>query len=438
MPKTIHFYFVGVIGFLASAACQASSHHGDSVWAINVGGPAYVSSDGTKYDAEESIKGGEIRTLDKVLGSQDAFIYNSYREGDINVDRKIADGRYTVTFHFAEPLAIETSQRTFDVFIEGQRVIDGLDVMLSRDGKIESALTVTIPDINVNDGEINISFAGRTGSPLLSALVIRNIINRDPAWELVWSDEFDHGSAPDPARWNIDVWPARVVNDEDQAYTDHPKNLRIEDGFLIIEAHREEFEDAEYTSARIHSKDKGDLLYGRVEVRARVPVGKGTWAAVWMLPTHPFRYATSCEAGEPWQGVDGCDAWPNSGEIDILEHVGYQVGHIHGTVHNKAYYWKTWQQRKGRIILDDIEDSFHDYTLEWTPERIDVFVDDEIYFTYVNEGKGWREWPYDQPFHLVLNLAIGGAWGRAGGGIDDSQFPQRMLIDYVRVYQTRD
>ena len=104
-----------MIGFLASAVCQASSHHGDSVWAINVGGPAYVASDGTKYDAEESIKGGEIRSLDKVLGSQDAFIYESYRESDIKIDRKIADGRYTVTFHFAEPLAIETSQRTFDV-----------------------------------------------------------------------------------------------------------------------------------------------------------------------------------------------------------------------------------------------------------------------------------------------------------------------------------
>ena len=101
-----------------------------------------------------------------------------------------------------------------------------------------------------------------------------------------------------------------------------------------------------------------------------------------MLPTDPFRYATSCQAGQQWQGVVDCDAW--------------------------------------------------------TPERIDVFVDDELYFTYVNEGKGWREWPYDQPFHLVLNLAIGGAWGRAGGDIDDSRFPQRMLIDYVRVYQTRD
>jgi len=436
--KTTKLFFIGLMVFSASTVCHANGRKAGSVWAINVGGPAYRATDGTSYNAEESIKGGEIRVLETILGSQDELLYKSYREGDIEVDRKIAAGRYTVTFHFAEPSAVEASQRTFDVFIEGRRVIDDLDVMMFRDGKSESALTVTVPDVNVDDGEINISFAAGNGSPLLSALVIRDAIPRDPQWQLVWSDEFEGGPAPDPARWNIDVWPARVVNDEDQAYTDRPQNLRIEDGLLVIEAHKEDYQNAAYTSARIHSMGKGDILYGRIEVRAKLPVGKGTWSAAWMLPSNPFRYATSCQPGDQWQGVDDCDAWPNSGEIDILEHVGYQLGHIHGTVHNKAYYWVTWQQRKGRIILDDIGDGFHDYVLEWTPERIDVFVDDQLYFTYVNEGRGWEEWPYDQPFHLVLNLAIGGAWGRAGGGIDDSLFPQRMLIDYVRVYQMHD
>lgn len=427
--------FAGMLCMLFLQGCHANVANQGIVWATNVGGPAYVGLDGTSYSAEESVSGGEIKSLADILGSQDPVLYETYREGDIKVDRDMANGRYTAIFHFAEPQEIDKAEREFDIFIEEKRVVTGLDVMLFRDGKIKSGLMVAVPSIEITDGTMNISLKGQTGSPILSALVVRHIEPADSSWELVWSDEFDQGTAPDPARWSIDEWPARTVNDEDQAYTARPKNLRIEDGMLVIEAHKERYDDAEYTSGRIHSSGKGDLLYGRVEVRAKLPDGKGTWAAAWMLPSDPFKYATSCKTGDLWQGVDDCDAWPNSGEIDIMEHVGYQPGHIHGTVHNKAFYWKTWQQRKGRIVYNNIAEDFHDYALEWTPEKIDIFIDDELYFTYINEGNGWREWPYDQPFHVILNLAIGGGWGRAGGGIDDTQFPQRMLVDYVRVYQ---
>ena len=117
-----------------------------------------------------------------------------------------------------------------------------------------------------------------------------------------------------------------------------------------------------------------------------------------------------------------------------MEHVGYQMNHVHGTVHNEAYYWAKWEQRKGRILLDAVDENFHVYALEWSPERIDIFVDDALYFTYVNEGNGWNAWPYDHAFHVILNIAVGGAWGRAGGPVDESIFPQRMLVDYVRVF----
>ena len=156
-----------------------------------------------------------------------------------------------------------------------------------------------------------------------------------------------------------------------------------------------------------------------------------------MLPDDPFAYATTCSDDEDWQGSGECDAWPNSGEIDIMEHVGYQMNHIHGTVHTEAYYWLKWEQRKGRVLLEDVDETFHVYAMEWSPQRIDMFVDDSLYFTYVNENKGWREWPFDKPFFLIMNIAVGGAWGRAGGPIDDSIFPQRMLVDYVRVYEPR-
>ncbi len=308
--------------------------------------------------------------------------------------------------------------------------------MVFRDGKVKSALTVTAPDVVVADGELNIEFEASVGEPVLSALVVRHDNRPAPAWELVWSDEFD-GAALDDTKWSARVWPARKVNDEDQAYTGRTENLRLEDGMLVIEARREDYDGAAYTSGRVHSAGKGDFLYGRFEIRAKLPRGQGTWPAIWMLPSEPFTYATTCAEGE-WQGIADCDAWPNSGEIDIMEHVGYQMNHVHGTVHTRAYYWQVWEQRKGRILLEDVADAFHVYALEWGPDRIDAFVDGTHYFSYMNEHAGWEEWPFDIPFHLIMNVAVGGAWGRAGGPIDDTVFPQRMLVDYVRVYQQGD
>jgi len=404
-------------------------------WAVNVGGPAYRATDGTAYETESWVSGGTPGMLDTVKGSQDPALYRTFRAGPLQVRRALPNGVYDITFHFAEHESLAPGERVFDVLVEGRTVIPALDVMRSRDAKIHSALSVTIPGVEVADGELDIDFVAAVGQPVLSALVVRPAGTRGEGWEIVWSDEFEVDGAPDPARWNIDIWPARGVNDEDQAYTDRPRNLRVENGHLVIEAHKEDYEGAAYTSARIHSRGKGDFLYGRFEARAIVPRGKGTWAAIWMLPSDPFRYATTCREGDEWQGSETCDAWPNSGEMDILEHVGYEMGHVHGTVHNRAYYWINWEQRKGRILLDAIDQDWFVYAMEWSPERVDVFVDDTLYFTYVNENGGWESWPYDHPFHLVLNLAIGGAWGRAGGGIDDDIFPQRMLVDYVRVYR---
>jgi beta-glucanase (GH16 family) len=157
-----------------------------------------------------------------------------------------------------------------------------------------------------------------------------------------------------------------------------------------------------------------------------------------MLPSDPYKSSTSCAENEDWQGSETCDAWPNSGEIDIMEHVGYDMQTIHGTVHNKAYYWLNWEQRKASIEGKTVATEFHKYSIEWTPNDVTVFFDGVPYFFYRNELNGWRAWPFDHPYHLILNLAIGGAWGRSGGPIDDSIFPVRMEIDYVRVYQLQE
>ncbi|MEM7431889.1 MAG: family 16 glycosylhydrolase [Pseudomonadota bacterium] len=414
-------------------ACQATEEPSPAPWAINVGGGAYAGVEGTAFRAEEAVSGGTAGTMAVVKGSQDPELYRTYREGDIVIDVAVANATYDVTFHFAEPADIGGGERVFDAFAEGQRVIDDLDVMAFRDGKVYSALTVTVPNVEVTDGELNIYFEASAGEPVLSALVV---MPKQPTgdWSLVWNDEFD-GDVIDESKWSARVWAPRKVNDEDQAYTDRPKNLRVVDGMLVIEAHKEDYQGANYTSGRLHTEGKGDFLYGRFEIRAKLPHGQGSWPAIWMLPSDPYRYSTTCEPGEDWQGSSTCDAWPNSGEIDIMEHVGYQMNHVHGTVHNEAYYWVKWEQRKGRVLPTPVDENFHVYALEWTPERIDMFVDDVHYFTYVNEGTGWNAWPYDHEFFLILNIAVGGVWGRAGGPIDDSIFPQQLLIDYVRVYE---
>lgn len=240
----------------------------------------------------------------------------------------------------------------------------------------------------------------------------------DPQWLLIWADEFDGTGLPDDTRWGYDVGGHGWGNGESQYYTDHrAENARVENGTLVIEARLEPFEGSSYTSARLLSKNKGDWTYGRFEARAMLPAGRGTWPAIWMLPTD-------------W--VYG--GWPDSGEIDIMEHVGFDVGKVHGTVHTKAYNHTLGTQKGGSIQVPDATTAFHVYAAEWSPERIDFFVDSALYFSFENEHGDSAVWPFDQRFHFVLNIAIGGSWGGAQG-IDDSVFPQRMVVDYVRVYQ---
>ncbi len=249
------------------------------------------------------------------------------------------------------------------------------------------------------------------------ALFIAPVLAQE--WELVWSDEFDYEGLPDDTKWDYDVGGHGWGNQESQYYTaNREKNARVEDGMLIIEAHKEEYNGKPYTSARLVTRGVEDWTYGRIAVRARLPSGRGTWPAIWMLPTeNPY----------------GNGSWPDNGEIDIMEHVGYDPGQVHASIHTNKYNHLLGTQRGGTITVDDAEDEFHEYSLEWTPHQLDVFVDDTHYFQYLNDGEGWSSWPYDHPFHLLLNIAVGGTWGGAEG-IDDSIFPQKFEFEWVRVY----
>lgn len=241
-----------------------------------------------------------------------------------------------------------------------------------------------------------------------------------PNWKLVWSDEFDRPGAPDPQRWSYDVGGHGWGNNELQFYTAaRPENARVENGHLIIEARREPWEGAAYTSARLITKAKGDWTYGRFEIRARLPAGRGSWPAIWMLPT-------------VWDLGDG--KWPDNGEIDIMEHVGHDSGIVHASTHTRKNQWKNNTQRTAQVPVPDASTAFHTYALEWTADEVRIYVDDQHYFTSRKEGGDWTSWPFYRNFYLVLNLAVGGEWG-AIKGIDDRAFPQRMEVDYVRVYQ---
>ncbi len=240
---------------------------------------------------------------------------------------------------------------------------------------------------------------------------------------LVWQDEFEYTGLPDSEKWSYDVGGHGWGNNELQYYTEsREENARVENGNLIIETRREDYGGKKYTSARLVSKNKGDWTYGRIEVKARLPEGVGTWPAIWMLPTE-------------WIYGDG--NWPDVGEIDIMEHVGYDEGVVHGTIHTHDFNHMDGTQKGGKITLRKPTGAFYVYAIEWTEDKIEWFVDDEKYFTFENNGDGWSSWPFDHPFHLILNIAIGGDWGGVEG-VDNSIFPQKLEIDYVRVYKSRD
>jgi beta-glucanase (GH16 family) len=235
---------------------------------------------------------------------------------------------------------------------------------------------------------------------------------------LVWSDEFDYTGLPDASKWTFEEGGGGWGNNELQYYTaSRTQNARVENGVLIIEARQEIYSGREYTSARLNTAGKGDWLYGRFEIRARVPGGRGTWPAIWMLPTD-WAYGN----------------WPASGEIDIMEHVGYDPTRIFGTAHTEVYNTPLGTQKGSSVEGATWESDFHVYALDWTPDQLEFIVDDQVYYTFPNEGT-WQKWPFDRRFHLMLNLAVGGTWGGAQG-VDPSIFPKRLEIDYVRVYQS--
>lgn len=258
-------------------------------------------------------------------------------------------------------------------------------------------------------------------------------------YQLVWSDEFKENGNLDTLKWKYEKGFLR--NKEAQYYTDRLKNVRIENDYLILEAHKEkianekfntdefknkswlhyiaDIDTAQYTSGSISTQGIAQWTYGKIEVKAKLPKGVGLWPAIWMLGSN------RAEVG-----------WPKCGEIDIMEHVGFNKDSIFGTIHTQAYNHMKGTQKGKKTFIDKPYDSFHVFSMEWTPEKIDFLLDGTIYNHLENPHLSEDEWPFDKDFYLKLNVAIGGGLG-GKKGIDENVFPQQMVVDYVRVYQLK-
>jgi beta-glucanase (GH16 family) len=234
----------------------------------------------------------------------------------------------------------------------------------------------------------------------------------------IWQDDFDGSTTLDQSKWTYETGGTGWGNNESQFYT-AGNNANVENGNLIITAKKELVSGKSYSSSRIVSRGKGDFLYGRFEIRAKLPRGRGTWPALWMLPTD-----------------NAFGPWPGSGEIDIMEHVGFDQNKIHSSIHCSAYNGSRGNQKSASKIVSGVSDEFHTYRVDWTPYAVRGYIDNdtEPYFEYTNGNAGFTSWPFNKRFYLLMNIAVGGNWGGAQG-IDDNIFPQTMTIDYVRVYK---
>ncbi len=306
-------------------------------------------------------------------------------------------------------------------------------------GETEKRFTLSIVgDIMREDNEtFTLMLTGATNATILQHTATITILNDDtkiqftnagydapdnyPGYTLAWADEFD-GPALDPASWsnqdgdgcpNLCGWG----NNELEYYTSRPQNLFFQDGKLVIEARKENFNGKSYTSSKILTAGKKYFRYGRIDIRAKLPKGKGIWPAFWMLPQN---------------NVYG--GWPTSGEIDIMEMVGHEPNRTHGTLHYGPGPGSTQYNRSTALPTGALHDEFHVYSIEWKEDQIKWFLDGNLFSTANKSDLAQNDiYPFNEEFYFIINLAVGGNW--PGSPDATTSFPQHLIVDYIRVYQ---
>ncbi len=284
-------------------------------------------------------------------------------------------------------------------------------------------LTVTVPanpTTSARTGTVTVmSGAARKNISVTQAAAAQSAYNAPEGYTLVWQDEFDKGSELNGDDWTHEVKGSGWVNNELQNYVNHKTpegNLvtEIRGGKLRITALKE---NGKVYSGRVYAKVKEGWKYGYIEASIKLPKGKGTWPAFWMMPVN-FR------------------SWPADGEIDIMEEVGYHPNYVSSSLHANAHVHSNGTQVTHEMLCQGAEDEFHTYAIKWTHENITTYVDGKVQLRYDNRGKGRDDWPYDDPFYVIFNLAWGGSWGGAQG-VDESALPCTMEVDYIRVFQKK-
>lgn len=240
-----------------------------------------------------------------------------------------------------------------------------------------------------------------------------NSVSKD--YQLVWFDDFLYDGIPDTSRWVFETGNGQDGwgNQELEYYTDRRENAYCRDGNLVITAKKEPYQDFDYTSARMKTSGRFAFCYGLIEFRAKLPGGTGIWPALWLL-------------GENIEEV----GWPASGEIDVMEYAGKNKNLIHGSLHTPSSCGNTINTKT--IIIQGVEDEFHIYSMEWTEKEITFIIDGKEFYTFKPEKYNKDTWPFDKPFFILMNVAVGGGFG---GPVDPGIFPQSMLVDYVKIYQ---
>lgn len=344
----------------------------------------------------------------------------TYYEGNATPDATITTTQESLIF------AEDGGKATFDVSTTGKEwgvyaTENFIKVDYENTNTPKGTVTVIVEE-NPTTYERTGSVVVMSGNARKSISVTQKAAHKSNApegYSLVWNDEFNNGSELNAADWTHEVQNSGWVNNELQNYVNHKTpegNLvtEIRGGKLRITALKE---NGKVYSGRVYAKVKEGWKYGYIEASIKLPKGKGTWPAFWMMPVN-FK------------------SWPADGEIDIMEEVGGHANYVSSSLHANAHVHSNNTQITHEMYLDGAEDEFHTYAILWTAQNIMTYVDGKIQLSYDNRGLGRDDWPYEDPFYVIFNLAWGGTWGGTYG-IDESALPCTMEVDYIRVYQKK-